>query len=441
MATIDYKANMEDERFQQSDEKFDQRETDLEQTYAGMIGDAENIYQPQIDALEEWGNKQAQLQQERTDLTVEQIEQQKAQANKDYQKEQSGAYVDWRKQSNQYGTEAEKMASSGLMGTGYSESSQVSMYNTYQNRAAQARESYDRVIMNYNNSINEAKLQNNSALAEIAFNTLSKQLELITEGTMYKNSLILDLADKKLQVQQMRDNEYYKILDQINTENAMAQSDRQFYESQEFEAEQNRLQREFQASENELNRQFEERQAALDRQFEEAQAALDRQHDYDLLAAKTKAEKELADHNHKIAMAELEQKLANDKKLLQKELENEKAILYYQWQLEQKNKSTSFSSGSGGSSGKTTSTKSTKSTGGSSFGTSGSSTSSKSVNTDSVLALGQGPISAQNLAKQVASGKVSATEKDGEIVVSYNYPSINPAINPAGAALKRKYGK
>lgn len=420
MATIDYKANMEDERFQQSDEKFDQRETDLEQTYAGMIGDADNIYQPQIDALEEWGNKQAQLQQERTDLTIEQIEQQKAQASKDYQKEQSGAYVDWRKQSNQYGTEAEKMASSGLMGTGYSESSQVSMYNTYQNRVAQARESYDRVIMNYNNSINEAKLQNNSALAEIAYNTLSKQLELITEGTMYKNSLILDLADKKLQVQQMRDNEYYKILDQINTENAMAQSDRQFYEGQEFEAEQNRLQREFQASENELNRQFEERQAALDRQFEEAQAALDRQHDYDLLEAKTKAEKELADHNHEIAMKELEKKLANDKALLAQELANEKALLKYKYDLENQN------SGNKGMTQiyKTAADKKTEALLNNKEKSEVANEKKTPVNMQSVLDLG-GPYSAEHVASLVSSGKAKATEKNGEIYfeksTSYKY--------------------
>lgn len=309
MAT-DYTVNYEDERFQQVEDQHQERVDDLEQTYAGIIGGAENIYQPQIDALEEWGDKQAQLQQERTDLTIQEIEQQKAQARQDYQKEQSGAYVDWRKQSNQYGTEAEKMASSGLMGTGYSESSQVSMYNTYQNRVAQARESYDRVIMNYNNSINEAKLQNNSALAEIAFNTLTQQLELITQGTMYKNELILQLADKKLQLEQMRDNNWYKVLDQINTENAMAQDDRQFYEGLEFEAEQNKLKMEFEAQ-----------QAELDRQFKEAQEALNRQHDFKLLEAKTEAERKLAEEEHKRAMAKLAQQHKNDLAVLEKQYE------------------------------------------------------------------------------------------------------------------------
>ena len=405
MAT-DYKVNYEDDRFAKVDEQYESQKTDLEQTYAGMIGGAENIYQPQIDALDKWEEEQVRLQNERTDLTIQQIEQQKQQAQKDYQKEQSGAYVDWRKQSNQYGTEAEKMASSGLMGTGFSESSQVSMYNTYQNRVAQARESYDRVIMNYNNSITEAKLQNNSVLAEIAYNTLTKQLELITEGTMYKNSLILDLADKKMQLQQMRDNNWYKVLDQINTENAMAQDDRQFHENLEF-----------QTTQAELDRAFQAKQAEIDRQFKEEQAAIDRQHEKDMLAAKTKAEKELADYNHKLALEKLKQQHANDVLLLEK-----------QYEISKRSSGTSFSTGSGGSSSsskgaqlgakiKNIGKQATGSTGTKKTGT---------VDTNSVLALGQGPISASNLAGQVASGKVKATTKNGKTTFSYNYVPPNP---------------
>ena len=414
MATIDYKVNYEDERFQQVEDKHQDRVNDLEQTYAGMIGGAENIYQPQVDALDKWEDEQVRLQNERTDLTIQQIEQQKAQARKDYQKEQSGAYVDWRKQSNQYGTEAEKMASSGLMGTGFSESSQVGMYNTYQNRVAQARESYDRVIMNYNNSINEAKLQNNSALAEIAFNTLTKQLELITQGTMYKNDLILQLADKKLQLEQMRDNNWYKVLDQINTENAMAQDDRQFYENLDFQAEQNKLKMDFEAEQNQLALAFEERMAKIKQQYE-----------LDLLKAKTKEEKELADYKYQIAKKEAADELAN-----------EKALLKYKYELERQNSGggsggSGGSSGSGGSGGNASFTNAYNSASTNKTGNSGT---TKSLDMDSVLALGQGPISAENLASQVASGKVKATEKNGKTTFSYNYTSANP-LNKAGSAL------
>ena len=417
MANTDYTIDLSAEQKAQHDEKWSGVTDNLEQTYAGMIGEADNIYQPQIDALDQWEDEQVRIQNEQTQHTIDLIEQQKAQANKDYQKEQSGAYVDWRKQSNQYGTEAEKMASSGLMGTGYSESSQVSMYNTYQNRIAQARESYDRVIMNYNNSITEAKLQNNSALAEIAYNTLTKQLELITEGTMYKNSLILDLADKKLQVQQMADNDYHNLLDRIYQEKSLEQSDRQFYEKLDFEAEQAVL-----------DRNHDKAMAEIQQQYEKDLAAINQQYKLDYLDAETEKEKELLDKQHKIAMKELAQKLSNDKQLLQKELENEKALLKYKYEMEKKYSTTTFSSGSGGSGGSTTTSKTSATT---TKAKSASIPSNKPVNKDSVLSLG-GPYSANHVASLVASGKASMTEKNGEIVFEKNqtYPYA------AGGALK-----
>jgi hypothetical protein len=195
-----------------------------------MIDKSDKYYQDQIDASKQWADKQAQLQQEKTDFAIDKIEQQKAQAKKDYTKEQSGAYVDWQKQSNEYGANAEAEAMQGMQNTGYSESAQVSMYNTYQNRITAARESYNLAVQNYNNAITEARLQNNSALAEIAYNSLQQQLELSLQGVQYKNTLLLDKMGKKTDLE----NEYYAryqdVLAQINTENALAEQVRQYNE-------------------------------------------------------------------------------------------------------------------------------------------------------------------------------------------------------------------
>ena len=224
----EYDINYEDERFQQVESDKTSALSNLEKTYADMVNNTDKYYQDQINASQQWADKQSQLQQEKTDFTIEQIEQQKAQAQKDYTKEQSGAYVDWRKQSNEYGTEAEKMASAGLQNTGYSESSQVSMYNTYQNRVASARESYNQAVLNYNNAIKDARLQNNAALAEIAYQALQTQLELSLQGFQYKNNLILEQTNKKLEVDQMYYNRYQDVLEQINRENALNEQIRQF---------------------------------------------------------------------------------------------------------------------------------------------------------------------------------------------------------------------
>ena len=231
MATPNYSVNYDDKRFTEveADKKAALNEVDV--TYGNMISNSDKFYQDQIDAANNYAEQQKQIQNEQTDFAIEQIEQQKAQAKQDYTKEQSGAYVDWQKQSNQYGVNAEQAAAQGMANTGYSESSQVSMYNTYQNRVATAREAYSRAVLNYDNAIKDARLQNNAALAEIAYNALQKQLELSLEGFQYKNTLILDKTNKKMELESEYHDRYQDVLAQINTENALAEEVRQYNES------------------------------------------------------------------------------------------------------------------------------------------------------------------------------------------------------------------
>ena len=222
--------NYDDNRFKEVEADKKAAINEIDKTYGDMIGKSDDFYKAQVDASKEWADKQTQLQQEQTDFAIEKIEQQKEQAKKDYTKEQSGAYVDWQKQKNDYGTNAEQMAGAGLASSGYAESSQVSMYNTYQNRVMTARESYNNALLNYNNAIKDARLQNNSALAEIAYKALQQQLELSLQGFQYKNQLLLTQADKKTQTEQIYHERYQDVLQQINTENALAEQIRQFNE-------------------------------------------------------------------------------------------------------------------------------------------------------------------------------------------------------------------
>lgn len=220
--------NYEDKRFAQVEADKKAALADVEKTYGDMIDKSDEYYQDQIDATVEWGDKQAQLQQEQTDFAIEKIEQQKAQTEKDYQKEQSAAYVDYQKQVDPYGANAEQMAANGLKGTGYSESSKVAIYNAYQNRVAIAKEIFTKANLEYENMMNEARLQNNSALAEIAYTTLQTKYQLALEGFQYENSLLIEQANQKANVENIYYGRWQDVLDQINTENALAEEARQF---------------------------------------------------------------------------------------------------------------------------------------------------------------------------------------------------------------------
>lgn len=228
MANIDY-----EEQMTQIEDEKQQKLTETEEMYGGMLEQTKQKYDDLAEASKGWVTEQSALQQQQTDYTIDQIEQQKEQTEKDYTKEQSGAYADWQKESNRYGAAAEELAAAGLSNSGYSESSQVQMYNTYQNRVATARASYDLAVMNYNNAIREAQLQNSSALAEIAYTGLQQQLELALQGLQYENQLLLDLEGQKAQIEDTYHNRYLDVLDQMNADRAFEESVRQY--NQNFE--------------------------------------------------------------------------------------------------------------------------------------------------------------------------------------------------------------
>ena len=197
-------------------------------SYNDRITESEAFFQGQIDAVDDANQALIDSQNAQTEFAIDEIERQKAQAQQDYTREQSGAYADWQKQSGQYGVNAEQMAAQGLQGTGFAESSQVSMYNAYQYRVATAREAYVRAIQNYDASITEARLQNNAVLAEIAYETLQKQLELALQGFQYKNQLLSEQADREMQIKSMYQQKYTDVLAQLNAEWSQAEQVRQF---------------------------------------------------------------------------------------------------------------------------------------------------------------------------------------------------------------------
>lgn len=251
----EYKIDYKDKRFTEvnSDKNAAIKESD--KTYDKMLNDADSYYQKQIDAAKNYGEEQRANQQALTDQAIKEIEQNKEKARKDYLDEQSGAYTDWQRQSNQYGANAEQQASIGVGNSGYSESSQVAMYNQYQNRVTTARESYLTAVQNYDNSIANARLQNNSLLAEIAYNTLQKSLELSLQGFQYKNQLLLDKVKTKRDLENTYYQRYQDVLSQINTEKSMTEQIRQYNESIALEREKLK----------EQQRQFDKQMAASSR--------------------------------------------------------------------------------------------------------------------------------------------------------------------------------
>lgn len=433
--TPNYAINYDDERLVEAKADTEQKLTENEQLYGGMISESDKYYQAQIDASKQWAGTQSQLQQEQTDFTIEQINQQKDQAKKDYLKEQSGAYVDWQKQSNQYGTEAEKIASQGLTGTGFSESSQVGMYNTYQNRVASARESYSQAVLNYDNAIKDARLQNNSILAEIAYEALQSQLELSLQGFQYKNNLILEQANKKLEIENLGWQKQLDIISQMNTENQFAESIRQY--EQDFAEQQRQFEAQLQHDFEMLEKEHQNQLVIIDKEHAQAKERIEieYQNSLKLLKEEDKLERQRAEEEHKRQLELLEKETAEKKKLLAQELANEKAMLKYEYDLKKANVT-----GGGGSNYKVTSipTAPKKAVIKQDLPETKPKSKSSSSNFDfnSVANVyGTGIISETQIAKDAANGKVKIVSKNGKL---YVYKNTNLKTNGTIPSLLNK---
>ena len=156
--------------------------------------------------------------------------QQKEKAEQDYQKEAKASYIDYQKETDRYGVSREQMAQNGISNSGYSESSKVDMYNTYQNRVATARESLNNAKLEFDNAIKEAQLQNNATLAENALTALQQKLNIALEGFNYKTEQENNKLNWNYNINNTYYNRYKDVESQINYENEQAEAIRQFNE-------------------------------------------------------------------------------------------------------------------------------------------------------------------------------------------------------------------
>ena len=146
----------DDERFKQVEEEKQQQLNNINQTYNDLLQERNNLTNQQNELINQWQTTQNENLDKRLAYQQDLINQQKQDAEKAYQREAKSAYTDYRKENDQYGVSREQQVASGLGNTGYSESSRVNMYNTYQNRLSNAKQSMDTAYREFDNAIREA---------------------------------------------------------------------------------------------------------------------------------------------------------------------------------------------------------------------------------------------------------------------------------------------
>ena len=173
--------------------------------YNNQISQYDDLTKKQQDYIDTWASTQKETQQKQTDYNVNLINQNKAEAQKQTDAELGNAYIDYQKSMNQYGGNAEKIAANGLAGTGFAKNTDIAMNVTYQNRVSTAKAALLKANTDYDNQIQQALLNNDAALAEIALQQMQQSYQLALQGFEYKTNLY----NNKLSYEQSINNEYF----------------------------------------------------------------------------------------------------------------------------------------------------------------------------------------------------------------------------------------
>ena len=236
--------NYDDDRFQQVENEKQEQLNQYNQTYDNLMAEREDLTNQQQGLVEQWQQTQNENLDKQFQFQQDLINQQKAETEKAYEKEAKSAYTDYQKEVDRYGVSREQQVANGLGNTGYSESSKVSMYNTYQNRLATAKESMDKAYLEFDNAIREAQLTNDVTKAENALTALQQKLQISLEAFNYKDTATQNKLNWQQQINSDYYNRYQNVLDQINYENEQAEAIRQYNEQMKFQQEQLEYQKE-----------------------------------------------------------------------------------------------------------------------------------------------------------------------------------------------------
>lgn len=152
--------------------------------------------QSAIDRLENQQTQYLEEQQKLNDQIVDtgiqkvqsQVDFEKQQYEQEAQKNAKALYTNYQKEQNQYGANAEAIASQGLANSGYAESSRVNLYNNYQNNVTSLMNEMTRQKAVLDQQMNQAYLDADIQKAQNLANIYQQKMQMTmnTYGLRYQ---------------------------------------------------------------------------------------------------------------------------------------------------------------------------------------------------------------------------------------------------------------
>ncbi len=142
----------------------------------------DSLESKQNDILDNSIAKQQEIINKQTQMNVDQLQRQKDKLDDDVTKTNKALYTEYKKNNNPYGANAEKLASKGLGNSGYAETTQTNLYNTYQRNITDTLNNARNLKSDFDFQMAQARQQGDITLAQNILDIYNQKLQLLTQN-------------------------------------------------------------------------------------------------------------------------------------------------------------------------------------------------------------------------------------------------------------------
>lgn len=150
--------------------------------------DIDKLTKQQSTMLDESLKQQQDIVNKQTQMNVDALERNKAEVDEQATKTNQGLYSEYKKASNPYGVNAEATYAKGLGNSGYAETTQTNLYNTYQKNVTDTVNNAQKLKADFDFQISQARQNGDITLAQNALQIYMQKMELLTQEYELRNN-------------------------------------------------------------------------------------------------------------------------------------------------------------------------------------------------------------------------------------------------------------
>ena len=150
--------------------------------------DIEKLTSQQSTMLDESLKQQQDIVNKQTQINVDALEKNKTEVDQQADKVNQGLYSEYKKATNPYGVNAEQLYAKGLGNSGYAETTQTNLYNTYQKNVTDTVNNAQKLKADFDFQISQARQNGDITLAQNALQIYMQKMQLLTQEYELRNN-------------------------------------------------------------------------------------------------------------------------------------------------------------------------------------------------------------------------------------------------------------